>query len=205
MQIDSVQESLEQLARRLRASTVAILDGNRGAGSGILWDAGGIVVTNAHVVTQNVARVRLESGATVRGDVIGRSVRADVAVLQIPARAVSQGVDVRAAGTLRPGEIVVAVGNPLGIPGAVTTGIVHTAPTARWQWIEADLRLAPGNSGGPLADAAGRVVGVNSMVVRGTLALAIPSEIVESFVALCRQSPAPGVAATSHERRIDSF
>jgi serine protease Do len=66
---------------------------------------------------------------------------------------------------------VLAVGNPLGIRGAVTVGVVHSASRA---WIEADLRLAPGNSGGILADASGRVIGITAMIVNG-LALAVPA------------------------------
>src|SRR4029077_3789455 len=72
------------------------------------------------------------------------------------------------------------------IAGALTIGIVHRAATDAGgrprRWIEADLRLAPGNSGGPLIDAAGRVVGINSMIAGG-LALAVPSEIAQRFVA----------------------
>jgi serine protease Do len=76
------------------------------------------------------------------------------------------------------GELVVAVGNPLGFVGALTTGVVH-APTRRW--VHADVRLAPGNSGGPLADARGRVIGINTMIAGG-LALAVPSNSVTRFL-----------------------
>jgi serine protease Do len=78
------------------------------------------------------------------------------------------------------------VGNPLGFVGALTTGVVHGAGPIRGlgrrTWVHAAIRLAPGNSGGPLADAAGRVIGVNTMVVAGGLALAIPSERVVRFL-----------------------
>ncbi|HSC26811.1 MAG TPA: trypsin-like peptidase domain-containing protein, partial [Vicinamibacterales bacterium] len=64
----------------------------------------------------------------------------------------------------------------------VVTGVVHAAPARDGRsWIEADLRLAPGNSGGPLADACGRVIGVNTMIAGG-LALAVPSQVVDTFV-----------------------
>jgi len=71
-----------------------------------------------------------------------------------------------------------AVGNPLGLQGAVTAGLVHRCNR---RWVVADVRLAPGNSGGPLADAAGYVVGINSMIARG-LALAVPSSAVAAFL-----------------------
>jgi serine protease Do len=85
---------------------------------------------------------------------------------------------VRDSATLVPGELVVAVGNPLGFVGAVTAGLVQRCNA---RWVVADVRLAPGNSGGPLADTAGRVVGINSMVASG-LALAVPSAAVRAFL-----------------------
>ena len=87
--------------------------------------------------------------------------------------------------TLRVGAVVVALGHPLGLRRTLTAGIVHAvAPTPpdRRRWIHADLRLAPGNSGGPLADTEGRVVGINTLIAGG-LALAIPVNEVRRFVA----------------------
>lgn len=81
---------------------------------------------------------------------------------------------------------MVAVGNPLGFVGALTTGVVHASGSVRGlgrrRWVQAAIRLAPGNSGGPLADAEGRVVGINTMVVAGGVALAIPSDNVVDFL-----------------------
>src|SRR4029453_14602078 len=85
--------------------------------------------------------------------------------------------------TVAVGSLIVALGHPLGVAGAVTRGIVHAVgaitPGGR-SWIQADLKLAPGNSGGPLADAGGRVGGVNAMIAGG-LALAIPVSDVQRF------------------------
>jgi serine protease Do len=80
---------------------------------------------------------------------------------------------------VRPGEIVFASGNPLGVKGAVTQGVIHAASSR--QWIQADVRLAPGNSGGALANACGEVIGINTMIYGG-LALAAPSHAVERFL-----------------------
>src|SRR5258706_12605695 len=82
---------------------------------------------------------------------------------------------------LRVGELVIAVGNPMGFIGALTTGVVHALPN-RKRWVAADVRLAPGNSGGPLADAQGCVIGINTMIAGG-LALAVPSNVVAEFLA----------------------
>jgi len=97
---------------------------------------------------------------------------------------------------LRVGELVVAVGNPLGLVGAVSTGIIHSLPkvnlTEPGAWLQADIRLAPGNSGGPLADVFGHVVGINSMVAGG-LALAVPSNQVQDFVEGAMERPSLGI------------
>src|SRR4029450_8978197 len=85
---------------------------------------------------------------------------------------------------LRTGDLVVALGHPWGITGAIALGIVHVVETRRGapRWIRADIRLAPGNSGGPLADARGRVVGVNTLIAGG-LGVAVPTTTVTRFLA----------------------
>jgi serine protease Do len=107
-----------------------------------------------------------------------------LAVLQIPAQRLTP-VTLANSDESRVGELVIAVGNPFGFSGAVTTGIVHAigrvpslGPT---KWIQADVQLAPGNSGGPLADARGDVIGVNTMVAGG-LGLAVPANAVTRLI-----------------------
>ena len=86
---------------------------------------------------------------------------------------------------LRVGELVMAIGNPMGFIGALTTGVVHAlgglAGFGAQSWVLADVRLAPGNSGGPLADAYGRVIGINTMIVHG-LGAAVPGNAVTAFL-----------------------
>ena len=86
---------------------------------------------------------------------------------------------------MRPGELAIAIGNPMGFVGALATGVIHGVGAIRGlgahSWVQAEVRLAPGNSGGPLADARGRIVGINTMVA-GRLALAIPSNAVREFL-----------------------
>jgi serine protease Do len=94
------------------------------------------------------------------------------------------------------GEFVVAVGHPFGVRGAVSAGVVGSisvtgdGPEAMRELIRADVLLGPGNSGGPLADARGRVVGINAMVAGG-LALAVPSHLVERLIAGQSERAAP--------------
>jgi serine protease Do len=175
------------LAERVRRSTVQVHADKRGGGSGVVWNDDGAILTNAHVVG-SARDVWIEShdGRAVRGDVALRDDRLDLAEVTLRSAGVGMtGASIGRAGALRVGDIVAALGAPLGIAGALSVGIVHRATVDRkglsCRWLEADLRLAPGNSGGPMVDAVGRVVGINSMIAGG-LALAIPSEAADRFV-----------------------
>ena len=167
------------IARDLRASTVRVHDeGGRGSGSGIVWDPQGLILTNAHVVRGDSATIEAADGKSRRARLVRRDRERDLASLRIEAGSTLPIPPRRDSKSVVPGELVVAVGNPLGFVGAVTAGLVHRCNA---RWVIADVRLAPGNSGGPLADAQGRIVGINSMVAGG-LALAIPTAAVEAFL-----------------------
>src|SRR5213593_3840514 len=173
---------LTSLAEHLRRVTVEVTDANESLGSGVLWPRG-CVVTNAHVARRSRAAVRLVDGRRLEGEIVARDSDADLALLRVAGTGIPAAM-LADAEALRVGSIVVAIGHPLGVRGALTAGIIHAmgplVPGGR-SWIQADVRLAPGNSGGPLADASGRVVGLNAMIVGG-LALAIPISRVAEFV-----------------------
>jgi serine protease Do len=175
---------LAAVAEQLRHSAVDVRTARGdGRGSGVIWRADGLIITNAHVVRGARATVTLWDDRECAATVVSRDASRDLAALSIAAIDLPAAPR-RDAGTLHAGELVLAVGSPLGLSGAVAAGIVHT-PSARGlggrRWVRADLRLAPGNSGGPMADALGRVVGINSMIVAG-LAVAVPTETVERFL-----------------------
>ena len=173
----------------LKQSVVEVrLDGS--AGSGFTWGFD-LVVTNAHVARADRLEVRLPDGQVRSARVrLADSVR-DLAVLDVPGLGLP-AVQRRDPRLLRPGEALFAIGHPLGIRHALSSGILHglgplpdgypvAAQVRRRVWVQADLRLAPGNSGGPLADSEGRVVGINTMIVGG-LALAVPVLELEALV-----------------------
>jgi serine protease Do len=168
------------LAERLAASTVRVHDaGGRGSGSGVVWNRSGLVLTNAHVVRGQYATLETARGTRARAKLLGRDRELDLAALLVePSVLGLEPAELRDAATLRAGELVVAVGNPLGLVGALTVGLVQRCNP---RWVIADVRLAPGNSGGPLADVAGRVVGINSMIARG-MALAVPTGAIADFL-----------------------
>lgn len=173
---------LAGLATDLGRVTVELRNEDRAGGAGVVW-APEWVVTNAHVVPLPGVTVRGADGGGWRGRVVARDREADLALVHVPGLG-SYAASLGPSDELRVGSLVVAVGHPFGVRGALTAGIVH-AMGAFGQggrpWIQSDLRLAPGNSGGPLADARGRVVGINAMII-GTLALAIPLSVVTRFV-----------------------
>jgi serine protease Do len=188
-------DGLGEIAERVRRFTVLVEPGGRGNGSGVVWSSNGIIVTNAHVARSSDARVTLWDGREFQGGVVSRDSRRDLAALRIPANGLIAATAADSS-RIRPGEVALAVGNPLGFLGALTMGVVHSVgPLHRIDarpWVQADIRLAPGNSGGPLADAYGRVIGINTMVAGG-LALAIPSNEVSLFLRAGRSGQWLGV------------
>ncbi|HZT33635.1 MAG TPA: trypsin-like peptidase domain-containing protein [Bryobacteraceae bacterium] len=176
-----------------------------GSGSGVVWSADGLLVTNAHVTRGDHAAVELWDGRRLEAAVTARDPRRDLAALRVPAGDLPAATP-RDSDTLRPGELVIAVGNPLGFIGALTTGVVHAVgplPAIGPQsWVQAGVRLAPGNSGGPLADATGRIVGINTMIAGG-LALAVPSNAVCRFLRQGASGPYLGVTVRPIPLRVD--
>jgi serine protease Do len=169
------------LAETLRGVTVEVIGEGAALGSGVLWPRG-CVVTNAHVVHQPRVTVRSADGGRFEARLVASNREADLAVLQLGGG--DRATAVLATAAARVGSLVVAVGHPFGIRGALTAGIVHAiGPIERGgpSWIKAHVRLGPGSSGGPLADVSGGVVGLNSMVAGG-LALAVPMSRVIDFV-----------------------
>ncbi len=188
-------EALAQVAEALRRSTVQVRGRGPGSGAGVIWSADGVIITNAHVARGREAEVELWDGRVLPAEVVRRDEERDLAELRVDA-ADLPAATIGDSDALRVGELVLAVGNPLGIVGALTTGIVHAATTDGQRgraWVQADVTLLPGNSGGPLADARGRVVGINSMIAGG-LALAVPSNAVRRFLAGKTERPMLGVA-----------
>ncbi len=185
-------QEIAAVVAQLRHITVQVRTRRAATGAGILWNTGepegsGLVITNAHVVQGNQATIELGDGSVARARVVARDPKRDLAALELelePAGAMVAAV-VRDSPPLRVGELVIAIGHPGGFVGAATLGIVHADEGARDgrtpRWVRADVRLAPGFSGGPLADAAGRLVGVNTMI-QGSLALAVPAAAVAAWV-----------------------
>lgn len=159
--------------------------GRGGAGSAVVFTGDGLLLTNAHVVAQARSGVAVFGDGTESAvDVVGADPLSDLAVVRART-AMPEPAVLGDAATLRVGQLVVAVGNPLGLAGSVTAGVVsglgRSLPTRDGRTarvvedvIQTDAALNPGNSGGALADSSSRVVGINTAVAGWGLGLAVP-------------------------------
>src|SRR6201995_3610437 len=151
-------------------------------GSGVVFTADGFLLTNAHVVGRATGgTATFSDGTTAAFTVVGADPLSDLAVLRATG-ATPEPAELGEADELRVGQLVVAVGNPLGLAGSVTAGVVsalgRSLPVSDHRIIEdviqTDAALNPGNSGGALADARARVVGINTAVAGVGLGMAVP-------------------------------
>lgn len=172
------------VARRASPAVVSVLqpDGS-GSGSGIIVQADGVVLTNAHVVGDaRRVQIGLADGRLLDGQVLGGDPSVDVAVVRVNATGLPTAV-IGDADRLEVGQVAIAIGNPLGLDRTVTSGVVSAVNRNPRGFgldglIQTDAAISPGNSGGPLLDSEGRVIGLNTAVLRAPgaegLGFAIP-------------------------------
>lgn len=188
---DSFSYSLKEILDKAQASVVQVRGEGRGAGAGFIWHQKGAIVTNHHVVANAYTRVEVElqDGRMLEAKVVDSDTNLDLALLNIPADKLP-ALPIGDSSKLRVGDLVFAIGHPWGQCGVVTAGIVNALSKGKsnngdeqLEYIKSDVQLAPGNSGGPLLDAQGYVVGINSMITRGSLSIAIPSNVLSKWAA----------------------
>jgi serine protease Do len=194
-------------------AATALLSTQHGSGSGVIVSDDGYVITNAHVVA-GARRVQVilappgpelsapksilkTPGRVIGAQVVGVDQESDIALLKV----VETGLPFLTLGdseALRQGQIVIALGSPLGLEGSVTLGVVSAVarqvkPDDRMVYIQTDTPINPGNSGGPLLDAEGRVVGINSFILTQSggsegIGFAAPSNIVRTVFEQLRKT-----------------
>jgi serine protease Do len=175
--------NLNGLAEVLQQAVVEVRSGETASATGIIWGGGGLVVTNAHCIRRGASVQVIAGGKWREAHALAYHPHHDLALLAAPS-VTGPLLEQRDPDSLRTGELVFAHGHPLGIKDSLAMGVLHAVTRDRSgsaRWIVADVRLAPGNSGGPLVDAEGRLVGINSMVVNG-LGVAVPASLVQRFV-----------------------
>ena len=226
--VPDLGSAASEVADRLRPSVVEVSARGNGNGAGTIWRADGVIVTNHHVAPGDGAGVRLHDGRTFEARTVARDPANDLAVLKVDAldlpappvgdaRALRAGEIVLAIGhpygnrgTLTVGIVASQLVDGFGWPGEGREVPAGGAPgrgdgrarggasSGARELVRAAVLLGPGNSGGPLADARGRVVGINAMVAGG-LALAVPSHLVERLLLPEAARPKLGVEAKAVE------
>ena len=196
-QLSQLNSDLGKLASQVRRSLVQVAAGRRGAGSGVILDPDGLVVTNAHVVSGGGGRqpgmrlrITLPTGAVVAATTLAKDDELDVAVLKLEGDLPElHPIELGNSKALRPGQWVMAMGYPWGVAGAVAGGIVigagpdlPEAPGIGRDWIAVDLSLRPGHSGGPLVDHQGRLIGMSTMMAGLDVGMAVPAHVIKEFM-----------------------
>jgi len=183
--LDGYSHTVSRVAEQLSPSVVRVESrgakgrsgtGQVGTGSGVIISPDGFVITNSHVVQgARVARLSTPDGVVTEARVLGDDPDTDLALLQATAAVTLPAARLGDSKTLRPGHLVIAIGNPLGFDSTVTAGVVSAlGRSLRGQSgrliedvIQTDAALNPGNSGGPLVNSRGEVVGINTAVIMG--------------------------------------
>jgi serine protease Do len=190
--LSALADEANAVVGQVQRSLVVLRNGRRGYGAGFIWRSDGLIVTNNHVVGKARTLAVTSDGNEYPPKILARDPQIDLALLKIEADDLPAAV-IGDSRLLQVGEIVMAVGHPWGQPGAVTAGCISALGKAQTSGkrrgelvsvdiIRSDVRLAPGNSGGPLVDARGSVVGINTMLVGGDQGIALPSHVVEAFI-----------------------
>ena len=177
---------IDEFVRGVLPSLVVVRGHRFGAGSGIIWDASGLILTNNHVVGRHTPVVLLQDDREYESKLVARDPDVDLALLSIDATGL---IPLKPASVSpRVGEMVFAFGHPWGQRNTVTRGIVSALVSAQNRRgdtlpiVRSDAPLAPGNSGGPLVNASGEVVGINAMIVGGDQSVSIAASVAVDFV-----------------------
>ncbi|KAL2101952.1 hypothetical protein ACEWY4_003713 [Coilia grayii] len=175
------------------------------SGSGFVVSEDGLIVTNAHVVAnKHRVKVELKSGTTFDAKIIDVDEKADIALIKIDTPAKLPVLLLGRSADLRPGEFVVAIGSPFSLQNTVTTGIVSTTQrggkelglrNSDMDYIQTDAIINYGNSGGPLVNLDGEVIGINTLKVTAGISFAIPSDKIRQFLAESHDRQAKGKRA----------
>jgi serine protease Do len=201
--LDAYSRAVREVTEKLEPAVISVgLPDGRGGGSGVILgtdDSSATAVTNSHVVRglrragrrsrTNGIEVTLSGGASVPAEVLGDDPPSDLAVVRFTPGEEPTIATLGEAGNLVVGQMVVAIGNPLGFQRSVTTGVVSAlGRSIRGESgrlienvIQTDAAINPGNSGGPLADASARVVGINTAIIGGAQGIGFAVPVSATF------------------------
>ncbi|MBM3924600.1 MAG: hypothetical protein FJ320_01220 [SAR202 cluster bacterium] len=183
-----LNDEMAQVAEKASRSLVQVHALGQGNGSGVSAHAYGLVLTNAHVVRGPKLMAVTMDGRKLPARLMAYDTDIDLAALVVEADGLVP-MEFGESTKLQPGQLVMALGYPWGGPGAVTTGAVIGSgrewvnlPRSHRDWVGVSLPQRPGNSGGPLIDVEGRLVGLNTMITGPDVAMAVPIHVVKAFL-----------------------
>ena len=187
-----LDDDLAGVVESARRSLVQVRRGRKGAGAGTIWHADGLVLTNGHVVGNGPVEVALSDGRSLSARLLARNVELDLAALAVDAADLPT-ITLGESKSIRPGQVLLSLGHPFGVVGAAAAGVAvgvgsgvgpeeAEAPSSRREWLVVNLGLRPGNSGGPLVDVAGRLVGINTIMTGPQVGAAVPVHVVKRFL-----------------------
>jgi S1-C subfamily serine protease len=185
--LSTINEDLANAISVARKALVTIRDGRRGNGAGTVWHSKGLILTNAHVVNGRSPVIELQSGDRLQAKVLARDRNLDLAALSVSADEL-ETIPLGDSRRLRPGEFVIAIGHPWGVSAAATAGslidIGSDLPelSMRGDLMALALHLRPGHSGGPVLNASGELVGINTMMAGPDVGVAVPIHVVKRFL-----------------------
>jgi serine protease Do len=184
----TVSREIANVVQRVKSGMVKISNGHRGNGAGCIVHEEGLIVTNAHVLQGNCFTVELEDHRKYEAKVITRDPTLDLAALMV------EGYDLPAiemgnSGRVKPGELVFSLGYPWGMNGGLTFGVVihlgpwpTESPRAGVELLAASLHLRPGHSGGPMFNAQGELIGLNTLMQGPDVGVAVPIDTAKLFL-----------------------
>lgn len=203
--LNSVQQLNDDMATIVETvcDSLVQIQGDEGSvGAGTIWHPDGLIVTNAHVVIDHrnghrrTVQVTLSNGDTYPAQLVAYDRNLDLAALAIDATDLPT-IEPGDSRSLRPGQWVMALGHPWGMLNALTSGVVIGAHVHlpeihdHREWVALSLKLRPGHSGGPLVDADGKLVGINTMITGPVTGFAIPVQTVKRWLKAVLGSPPP--------------
>lgn len=187
--LERLSGEMADVADRVRRSLVEVHNGRHGSGAGSIWHADGLILTNAHVVSGGPLQVALPDGSSIPATLIAHDGSVDLAALSVRCRRPAHHTPRRLEG---PPSLAACAGHgpPLGSEGSRHGGCRYRAPGSPpggpsfpgREWIAASLRLRPGHSDGPMMDAEGRLVGINTMITGPDVAMAVPVHVAKAFL-----------------------
>jgi len=192
--LQQINEDAALVSDRVLNSLVQVNNGQRGVGSGAIWQSDGLILTNAHVIlgrrgqVSNALSITLRNGQEYPARLVAYDLQRDLAALHIDAQNLP-AVEVGDSRRLSAGDLVLALGFPWGVKGGATSGVVigngDSLPElgdGKREWIAASLHLRPGHSGGPMVNSQGKIIGINTLMNGPEVGVAIPIHVAEEFL-----------------------